>query len=97
MNIMKRSLSWFEFGLALFAGALPVGLVLLVAAPFDFFHAMGAVILAMGVIGLWLSSEGLRLERPERWAELRDAVLRRHGRTAHARTAASVRAAGGSR
>jgi hypothetical protein len=71
-----RNLSWFEFGLGLFAAALPVGVLLMLTAPVDFFHAIGAVIVAMGLIGVWVSALGLRLERPDRWAEIRASLAR---------------------
>ena len=71
-----RNVSWFECGLALFGAALPIGLVVMIAAPLNFFHAMGAAILAMGLIGLWISVLGLKLEHPERWAEIRASLVR---------------------
>jgi hypothetical protein len=71
-----RHVSWFEFGLALFAGALPVGVLLVVAAPLEFFHAVGAAIVAMGLIGLWISVIGLKLEDPQRWAQIRASLFR---------------------
>jgi len=72
----KRSFTWFEFGLLMFAAALPVGLVLLLVAPVSFFHVLGAVIVGTGLIGVWVSALGLRLEHPERWTSLK-ASLRR--------------------
>ena len=41
-------MTWFEFGLLLFATALPIGLVLLLVAPLSFFHVLGAVIVGTG-------------------------------------------------
>jgi hypothetical protein len=71
-----RSLTWFEFGLGLFAAALPVGVILLLVAPVAFVQVLGAVIVGTGVVGLWVSALGLRLEHPERWNALK-AGLRR--------------------
>ena len=73
---MRRGLCWFECGLALFGAALPIGVVLIFSAPVDFFHAIGAAIVAMALIGLWVSALGLRLEHPERWAEIRSSIAR---------------------
>ncbi|HVF62433.1 MAG TPA: hypothetical protein VNE58_00365 [Casimicrobiaceae bacterium] len=65
------ALSWFEFGLALFASAVPVGIVVMLIAPVSFFHALGALILGAALIGLWVSALGLRLEYPDRWSALK--------------------------
>ena len=72
----ERSITWFEFGLGLFAAALPIGLVLMLVAPVSFFHVLGAVIVGTGLIGIWVSALGLQLEHPERWVALKG-VLRR--------------------
>jgi len=69
-----RSITWFEFGLILFAAALPIGLILLLLAPVSFFHVLGAVIVGTGLIGVWVSALGLRLEHPERWLALKSSV-----------------------
>jgi hypothetical protein len=69
-------MTWFEFGLLLFAAALPIGLVLLLIAPVSFFHVLGAVIVGTGLIGVWVSALGLQLEHPDRWIALK-ATLRR--------------------
>jgi len=69
-------MTWFEFGLVLFAAALPIGLVLLLVAPVSFFHLLGAVIVGTGLVGVWVSALGLRLEHPKRWTALK-ATLRR--------------------
>jgi hypothetical protein len=75
-NRRRRSITWFEFGLALFAAALPVGLVLMLVAPVWFFHVIGAVIVGTGLIGMWVSVLGLQLEHPARWAALKGALRR---------------------
>jgi hypothetical protein len=72
----KRRFTWFEFGLALFGAALPIGIVLMLVAPVQFFHAIGAVILGMGLVGLWISALGLQLEHPQRWLELKLSLSR---------------------
>ena len=72
----ESSITWFEFGLGLFAAALPIGLVLMLVAPVSFFHVLGAVIVGTGLIGIWVSALGLQLEHPERWVALKG-VLRR--------------------
>lgn len=69
-------MTWFEFGLLLFAAALPVGLILLLVAPVSFFHILGAAIVGTGLIGVWVSALGLRLEHPERWMALKSAFRR---------------------
>jgi hypothetical protein len=73
---MTRRISWFEFGLALFGAALPIGVLLMLAAPLHFFHALGAAVVAMGLIGFWVSALGLKLEHPERWAQIRTSMGR---------------------
>jgi hypothetical protein len=73
---MKRRITWFEFGLAMFAAALPVGVVLILVAPFDFFHFVGAMVVGTALVGLWVSALGLRLEHPQRWHELTAALAR---------------------
>ena len=60
----------------LFAAALPIGLILLLFAPVSFFHVLGAVIVGTGLIGVWVSALGLRLEHPERWLALKAAMRR---------------------
>ena len=72
----RRSITWFEFGLLLFAAALPVGLILLLVAPVSFFHVLGAVIVGTGLIGVWISVLGLRLENPDRWTALKSQLRR---------------------
>ena len=42
---MSRRVSWFEFGLGLFAAALPIGAIVIAVAPVQFFEAVGAGIL----------------------------------------------------
>ena len=70
------TITWFEFGLALFAAALPIGLVLMLVAPVSFFHVLGAVIVATGLIGMWVSALGLQLEHPDRWTALKGSFRR---------------------
>ena len=70
------TVTWFEFGLALFATSLPIGLVLMLVAPLSFFHVLGAVIVGTALIGIWVSALGLQLEHPDRWTALK-AGLRR--------------------
>ncbi len=72
----RSVVTWFEFGLALFAAALPIGLVLMVVAPVSFFHALGAAIVGTGLIGIWVSALGLQLEHPERWMSLKGSLRR---------------------
>lgn len=72
----KRAITWFEFGIALFAAALPIGLVLMLVAPVSFFHVLGAVIVGTGLIGIWVSAVGLQLEHPERWLALKGSLRR---------------------
>lgn len=72
----RTGVTWFEFLLALSGGALPIGLVLVLIAPVSFFHAIGAAIVGMGLIGLWVSALGLQLEHPERWHALKASVVR---------------------
>lgn len=72
----RATITWFEFGLALFAAALPIGFVVMLVAPVAAFHALGAVIVGTGLIGMWVSAVGLQLEHPERWVMLK-ASLRR--------------------
>jgi hypothetical protein len=72
----RHSMTWFEFGLLLFAAALPIGLILLLVAPVSFFHVLGAVILGTGLIGVWVSALGLRLEHPDRWIALKGTLRR---------------------
>jgi hypothetical protein len=75
--MMKRTgITWFECLLALSGGALPIGLVLMLVAPVSFFHAVGAAIVGMGLIGLWVAALGLQLEHPERWHALKASVVR---------------------
>ncbi|HVE49727.1 MAG TPA: hypothetical protein VNG69_08930 [Casimicrobiaceae bacterium] len=76
MAAIKRRITWFEFLMALFGAALPVGLVLMLVAPVSFLHAMGAVILGMAMAGLWISVLGLQLEHPERWVALKGSLVR---------------------
>jgi hypothetical protein len=80
-----RRITWFEFGLALFAASLPVGIVLMLAAPVQFFQAVGVAILGMGLVGLWISALGLQLEHPERWREIKASLVRlaAHGSARH--------------
>jgi hypothetical protein len=68
---VKRRITWFEFGLALFAAAVPIGVLLILAAPVAFLQALGALILGTGLVGIWVSALGLRLEHPERWHALK--------------------------
>ena len=75
-SIRRGSITWFEFGLLLFAAALPIGLILLLLAPVSFFHLLGAVIVGTGLIGVWVSALGLKLEHPDRWVALKS-MLRR--------------------
>jgi len=75
-NRQRGAITWFEFGLVLFAAALPIGVVLMLVAPVAFFHALGAVIVGTGLIGIWVSALGLQLEHPERWRALKG-LLRR--------------------
>lgn len=72
----RGGITWFEFGLMLFAAALPIGVVLMLVAPVSFMHALGTVILGTGLIGMWVSAVGLQLEHPERWTAIK-ASLRR--------------------
>ena len=72
----ERAVTWFEFGLVMFAAALPIGLVLLLAAPVSFFHFLGAIVVGTGLIGVWVSALGLQLEHPDRWHALK-AMMRR--------------------
>ena len=72
----KSTMTWFEFGLLLFAAALPIGLILLLVAPVSFFHVLGTVILGTSLIGVWVSALGLQLEHPERWMALKAALRR---------------------
>jgi hypothetical protein len=76
LSLRSRAMTWFEFGLMLFAAALPIGLILLLVAPVSFFHVLGAVIVGTGLIGVWVSALGLRLEHPERWVALKSALRR---------------------
>ena len=69
-------LTWFEFGLLLFAVALPVGLVVAVVAPVDFMHLLGAAVVGASLIGLWVCTLGLQLEHPERWLALKSTARR---------------------
>ena len=69
-------LTWFEVLLRVFAAALPIGLAVIVAAPVEFVHALGVLILGTGLIGLWVCALGLQLEHPERWHAIK-ATLRR--------------------
>jgi len=73
---MSRRVSWFEFGLGLFAAALPIGAIVIAVAPVQFFEAVGAGILGIGLVGLWISALGLQLEDPKRWRELRGLLFR---------------------
>jgi hypothetical protein len=50
--------------------------VLILVAPFNFFHVMGAVIVGTGLIGVWVSALGLQLEHPERWHALKTSLAR---------------------
>jgi hypothetical protein len=75
-NRRQGGITWFEFGLALFAAALPIGLALLLVAPLAFVHALGAVIVGTGLIGMWVSALGLQLVHPERWNALKLALRR---------------------
>ena len=70
------TITWFEFGLLLFAAALPVGLILLLVAPVSFFHLLGALIVCTGLIGVWVSALGLKLEHPDRWVALKGQLRR---------------------
>lgn len=72
----RGTVTWFEFGLALFAAALPIGVVLMLVAPVWFFHVLGAVIVGTGLIGMWVSALGLQLEHPDRWAALKAGMRR---------------------
>jgi hypothetical protein len=72
----RGTVTWFELGLALFAAALPIGLVLMLVAPVAAFHALGAVIVGTGLIGMWVSALGLQLEYPERWIALKASIRR---------------------
>jgi len=75
-NRRPAAVTWFEFGLVLFAAALPIGLVLLLVAPLSFFHVLGAAIVGTALIGLWVSALGLQLEHPERWNALKLSLRR---------------------
>ena len=72
----RGGITWFEFGLMLFAAALPIGLVLMLVAPVSFLHVLGAVILGIGLIGMWVSAVGLQLEHPERWTAIKASLYR---------------------
>lgn len=72
----RAGVTWFEFGLALFAAALPVGIVIAVVAPIDFMHALGAVVIGISLIGLWVCMLGLQLTHPERWLALKASARR---------------------
>ena len=69
-------ITWFEFGLALFAAALPIGVVVAVVAPVDFMHVLGAVVIGISLIGLWVCALGLQLEHPARWLALKASARR---------------------
>jgi hypothetical protein len=75
-NRRPPAVTWFEFGLVLFATALPIGLVLMLIAPVSFFHVLGTVIVGTALIGMWVSALGLRLEHPERWNALKLSLRR---------------------
>ena len=75
-NRRRGAITWFEFGLGFFAAALPIGLVLMLVAPVSFFHVVGAVIVGMGLIGMWVSVLGLQLEHPDRWIALKGSLRR---------------------
>ena len=66
----RQSLSWFEFGLGLFALSVPVGLLIVWMGPVDFIKVMGLIIVGTGLIGVWVSAAGLKLEHPARWRSL---------------------------
>lgn len=70
------TITWFEFVLALFAAAVPIGVVLMLVAPLSFFHLLGAVIVGTGLIGIWVSALGLQLEHPARWTALKGGLRR---------------------
>ena len=72
----QPGLTWFELGLGLFATSLPIGLVVLLVAPFSFFHVLGTTIVGMALIGIWVSALGLKLEHPDRWNALKLAFHR---------------------
>lgn len=76
MSRRRARITWFEFGVALFAAALPIGVVLIVLSPIEFLQAIGAVIVGTGLVGLWISALGLQLEHPERWRALKASVVR---------------------
>lgn len=69
--------TWFEFGLGLFAAALPIGAIVVAIAPVAFLHAVGALITGMSLIGIWMSAVGLKLEHPERWNALKRSLRNR--------------------
>jgi hypothetical protein len=69
-------ITWFEFGIWLFAVALPVGLVLALVAPVEFMHVLGAVVIGISLIGLWVCALGLQLEHPQRWLALKASARR---------------------
>lgn len=71
-----RRFTWYELLLALFGAAFPIGLVLMLVGPVDFFHAIGAAILGMALVGVWISALGLQLEHPERWNALKGSLVR---------------------
>ncbi len=84
-------MTWFEIGFRLFAAALPVGLVVMLAAPVTFVHALGAVVVGAGLIGMWISALGLQLEHPERWYAIKASVRRMAAASSPARTIADER------
>lgn len=79
MNTLRTrdaGLTWFEVALQLFAIALPLGVIVVVVAPVDFLHALGALIVGTALIGLWVAALGLQLEHPERWHALKGSLRR---------------------
>ena len=77
-------LSWFEFNLGLFALAIPAGLLIVWMAPVDFVRFMGVAIVGTGLMGMWVSAAGLKLEHPARWRSL-VASFRQHRSSSAAR------------
>jgi hypothetical protein len=69
-------ITWFEFGFWLFAAALPIGLVVALVAPVKFMHVLGAVVIGMSLIGLWVCALGLQLVHPQRWVALKASARR---------------------
>lgn len=84
-------MTWFEIGFRMFAAALPVGLLVMFAAPVTFMHALGAMIVGAGLIGMWVSALGLRLEHPERWHAIKRSVSRMAAAGSPSRSVANER------